>query len=356
MTASAPDRPQTSPDKPNPKTRAAYGRRYGQLKRAATKVLPHLTVDAFVDWVIETRRKAWGASSWRQYRAAMLYGLGRERSADPAIAAQIDAACSRLQQTRPWPQKDGTLRTSQQKSKRMPQNDCNRIRHAALASRSPKRQELADILLATTITGLREAEWPSARFVRSQTPGFAWELIVRNAKYDEERNEQARAHGEFRTLRWAALDDEAVSTIARWIARAKQTERDGAYDKLIRALGDLMYKLTQVLFPRRRKRPALYSGRHEAIARWKLHYVESQTTIEGRLQGLAIVAALSGHASDETATVHYGRPRLGERPVMGFPIPVADEVEVAHVRRRMQLTLARLAERKPQRESHRPSL
>lgn len=58
MTASASDRPQTSPDKPNPKTRAAYGRRYGQLKRAATKVLPHLTVDAFVDWVIMADRVA----------------------------------------------------------------------------------------------------------------------------------------------------------------------------------------------------------------------------------------------------------------------------------------------------------
>jgi hypothetical protein len=354
MKVSTPDLPQTSQRKPRPKTLADYRRRYAQLKRAASKALPHLTVDTFVDWVIETRRKAWSASSWRQYRAAMLYGFGREGSAKPAIAGQIDAACSRLQQTRPWPQADHTLRTSQQKSKRMPENDCDRVRHAALASRSPKRQELADILLGTIITGLRVAEWPSARFVCSQTPGFAWELIVRNAKYDEERIERARAHGEFRTLRWVGLDDEAVTAITRWIALANQAGQDGTYEKLIQALRDFMRKLTQDLFRRRRKRPTLYTGRHEAIARWKLHYVELQTTIEGRLQGLAIVAALSGHASDETATAHYGRPRRGERRVMGFPIPVADELEVARVRPRMHLTLARLAEQKSRREIHQP--
>lgn len=331
---------------PKPKTLADYTRRYGQLKRAAIKTLANFNVEAFVGWLIDTRRKSWSASTWRQNRASVLYGLRQELLADPSKAAQISAACRRLNETPPWPREDKALRTSQQKSKRMPESDYDRVYHAVLAGRSPYRHDLADLLHGTRGTGLRPAEWPSARFFCSEKPNFAWELTVRNAKYDEERDEQARAHGEFRTLRWVELDDETVGAITRWIARANQAELEGTYEKLILALNDTMRKLTQNLFPRRKKRPTLYTGRHEAIARWKLHYVESQTTNEGRLQGLAAVAALSGHASDETATVHYGRPRRGEQLAADFPIPVPDEHEVARVRRRMRLSLERFAERK----------
>lgn len=340
--------------RPKPQTLADYGRRYGQLKREAAESLPTFTADAFVAWIIGTKRKSWCASSWRVNRASFLYGFGQERLADPALGPAIDAAIACLGETRAEPQKNGTLRTSQQKAKRLPADDFDRIRHAALASRAPSRQRLVDFLMASRTAGLRPVEWPSARLTPSPQPGFSWQLIVRNGKYDEERDDEARAHGEFRTLRWVAMDEEIVLAITRWIAVARQAEQDGTYATLIRTLRDFMRQLTKTLFPRRRQRPTLYSGRHEAIARWKAHYVDTQTTIEGRLHGLAIVAALSGHASDETATRHYGRLRRGERDLASLPIPIADEAEVKRVRQRMQLSLDRLAERKAQPYSNRP--
>ena len=69
-----------------------------------------------------------------------------------------------------------------------------------------------------------------------------------------------------------------------------------------------------------------------------------------------MVAALSGHATDETATAHYGRPRRGERLSADFPIAVADEHEVTRIRRRIQLSLKRLADLKTRIETHRPEL
>ena len=115
-----------------------------------------------------------------------------------------------------------------------------------------------------------------------------------------------------------------------------------------------MRRLTRKLFPRRHKRPTLYTARHEAIALWKAHYVESATTAEARMHGLAIVAALSGHASDETATVHYGRPQRSDRGRKGLAIPTADSAEVARVRRRMQHSLARLANLNLKTDGYRP--
>ena len=115
-----------------------------------------------------------------------------------------------------------------------------------------------------------------------------------------------------------------------------------------------MRQLTEELFPRRQVRPTMYTPRHEASARWKARYVESATTVEARLKGLAMVAALLGHASDETATRHYGRPQRGERGSSRLPVPVPDPAEVARVRRRMQRNLERLAALRPRPGGRRP--
>src|ERR1035441_3769577 len=49
-----------------------------------------------------------------------------------------------------------------------------------------------------------------------------------------------------------------------------------------------MGQITKSLFPRRQKHPTLYTPRHEAAARWKAVYVNSATTDEERLRGLAL--------------------------------------------------------------------
>lgn len=328
------------------KTDAAYEKRYRQLKREARSRLPESrTLESFVDWLIESKRPTLSASSWRQNRAATVFGFELERAADPGLSARIDVAITHLKNTRPAKRAKTPLRTSQQKAKRFLPGDLERISHRAHSGRAPNAEALTGFLGASNITGLRPCEWPTAKFRRSKVPGFQWEMKVRNAKASD-----IRAHGEFRTLRWTSLSAQTVATITNWISQAREAEGAGTYRRLLATLQAFMRRLTKILFPRRRKRSTLYTPRHEATARWKAHYVDSASTEEERIHGLAVVAALLGHASDATATAHYGRPRPGERGSSRFPVPVPDPAEVARVRQRLHLNLGRLANRRPPQE------
>lgn len=326
-------------------TLAAYEKRYRQLIRAAERHFGEVpTPERLAGWLIETKRPTLGKSSWRQYRAATVYGFELDHAADPSINATIFDKIDQLKSTRPAELSDAPLRTSQQKAKRFKPGELDKINHRALSTRSPNALALTNCLNASNVTGLRPCEWPTAQFRRSEVPGYEWEMKVRCAKADD-----IRAHGEFRTLRWAHLDAGSVTVITDWIFQARQAEIAGAYETLLSTLRALMLLVTSSLFPKRTTHSTLYTPRHEATARWKAAYVSSATTRDERLHGLAIVAALLGHASDATATIHYGRPRRGDSGSSRFPIPTADPDEVARVRRIMHQNLDRFAARRPSR-------
>jgi integrase len=91
-------------------------------------------------------------------------------------------------------------------------------------------------------------------------------------------------------------------------------------------LGDYMCKLTRRLWPpegRRTRWPTLYSLRHQIAA-------------DAKQSGgsKAEVAALMGHASDETAGRHYGRRVSGQRRLKVQP----SAADVATVRPRARTT------------------
>jgi hypothetical protein len=56
-------------------------------------------------------------------------------------------------------------------------------------------------------------------------------------------------------------------------------------------------QLSRELWPGRETHPTLYSTRHEAIAQWKNFYLHPGQTAEEREHGLAMIAALCGHAT-----------------------------------------------------------
>jgi hypothetical protein len=242
----------------------------------------------------------------------------------PDGAAHFASAIAMLQNADPVKRDQATLRTSQQKQKNVKDCEFERMLHAILATSSPNAEILVDHQVATVLSAVRSSEWPTAEFNRCTFDGFAWELTIVNGK-----NSNGRAHGHIRTLRWTWLADEHANRIAAWIATAKRAESEGRYDTLLDTLEALMRRVTKRLFhPRRTKWPKLSSARHMAAARWKHQYVASAQNEEERLHGLAIVAALMGHASDETATRHYARASKGT-----YPIPTADPTEVARIRR-----------------------
>jgi integrase len=271
------------------------------------------------------RARKLAPSSFRQIRAALLFTMAEAAKMRPHEAPKLQAAIDLLRRARPRPDDDdGELRTSQMKQKADVERDMERICYAVLAGTSPHAVSFVACVKSGLLAGARISEWPSATFRASAVPGFAWELTFQNGKYGN-----GRGHGPTRTLRWKSLPDELVTVLVTWIDTAREAAENGIYDTLIDTLESLMRRATRRLFSTRKQRPTLSSVRHAASARWKAHYVGAGRNEEQKLLGLAIVAAMMGHATDETATIHYARANGGGGD---YPLPSPDPGEVARIR------------------------
>jgi hypothetical protein len=200
-----------------------------------------------------------------------------------------------------------------------------RIGHAALARQTQGAIDLVLYFKAAVPTGLRPCEWPRARFGKSTRDGYCWMLVVENAKATN-----GRANGPLRTLHWEELAPELVHDILAWIKIAQDVD----YDRRLNTIGHALWEITRALWPRRNEWPTLYSARHVAIAAWKAFYVRKGQSPAERLEALAVIAALSGHGSDETASTHYARASTASGK---SPVPAADPAEVQNVRQVIKL-------------------
>ena len=333
----------------SPETRQFYlarARQLGLRCRADLALEPgaRITNTSLVQWLI-ARKSSWAPATWRVYKASvtallderMLEQQARQR-AHPEDAVRLDMALTKLTGLRELLQREtqadcktGTGRTSSTKAKRLIPADRAAITNALTAGRARHAEALINYLVAGVRTGLRPCEWPSA--VRLQCSGSgALILRVENAKADA-----LRAHGPHRTLRFLALPNADDAAIARWMQIAAACE-PAAYDALLGRLSDLLYRTTRALWPRRTMHPTLYSVRHEFSAVAKCVY------------GRAEVAALMGHATDLTASTHYGRCRTGAgnmKPDLHEAIaclPRPDPAEVVRVRRFFEERIARMPE------------
>lgn len=322
----------------SPDTQQAYHRRCKQLAKAALRDIARLTgqhIEAveltptlFVDYVIGKKGR-YRANSWRVIRRSVIYAL--ERAAlrgDQAFADEIATATARLRAEKPAPDPNKKPETSRVKTKSVADDDWTRIEHAALARRAPSATDLVCYLKAAIVTGLRPCEWPQARLDQSPREGFSWVLVVNNAKATN-----GRAHGPSRSLYWKDLDPDTVSNINAWIKIAQQ---DG-YEPRLGTIRRLLWEITRELWPRRAKWPTLYSTRHAAVALWKAYYLREGQSDAERLEALAIIAALAGHGTDDTASQHYARPSAASREAMALAVPAADPAEIQKIRRVIDL-------------------
>ncbi|WP_157786041.1 hypothetical protein [Bradyrhizobium yuanmingense] len=319
----------------SPGTKKAYARRCRQLAAAAQRELAKatgqgadtidLTPTMLVDFVI-SKKGDYLANSWRVVRSAVVSTLeNRAILVDQTVAKEIKTEIERLKHEKPAPEKEKKPVTSRTKDKSPTENDLMRIRHAALAKQTEGAIDLVLYFKAGVTTGLRPCEWPRARFGKSTRDGYRWMLVVENAKATN-----GRAHGPVRTLYWEELEPEVVQDILAWIEIA----RDVSYDRRLNTIGHALWEITRALWPRRNEWPTLYSARHVAIAAWKAFYVRKGQSPAERLEALAIIAALSGHVSDETASTHYARANAASCKKV---VPTADPAEVRNVRQVIKL-------------------
>jgi hypothetical protein len=316
-----------------PDTRKAYGRRCQQLaaaaqrKIAATTGQPLQVVDVtptmLVDYVIG-KKGDYAANSWRLVRRSVTWKLEETASrVDAATANEIMAAIARLRDEKANPDDDRKPVTSRTKAKTLTEDDETKITREVLARRAKRARDLVRYLKVGRLTGLRPCEWAKAQLLESDRPGYGWMLVVGNAKCTN-----GRTHGPFRTLYWVDLPPHAVRTIRYWITIAQQTD----YDTRLNTIGRLLWDVTRKLWPRRKTWPTLYSTRHAAVAVWKAHYIRAGQTTAERLEALAIIAAMLGHGSDDTATQHYARAGAASRRGAMIGVPAAHPAEVARVR------------------------
>jgi integrase len=330
-------------------TRMRYRRRVRNLLRRYDEFVADLasiekSAD-FTSWLID-RRSSWMRASWRQNKAAVVSVFEERRNALRHRIAQapddgrglvaefsfLDDSLDRLSGATEAGCAASSRQTSACKAKRFPPIERARVAAALNSVRSRYAPALDVHLTAGALTGLRPDEWRDVVLRIGEAPGDMV-LTVRNAKHDRERG-----HGEFRTLTWHGLDDESGEALRTWVAIAHAAEASGIYDVLMQGMGRLLHNIVRTLWPRKLRRPTLYSLRHEFAAVAKLMFDPAE------------VAALMGHASDETATKHYGRykhtvgrlPLHRQKAVAALPRP--NPVEVAQVHRLLEGKLARLAD------------
>ena len=325
-------------------TANAYLRRATQLEARATLHFGRpFSAPELATYLIDVVRPTVSAGTWRLYRSAVCQALELRliKTNDPR--KEVESAADRLRLAPPAPPPGMALRTSQLKAKRSVDEDFERIRHCALAGRSPNAEALSDFLDAALLTGLRPCEWRDAVLKRFTTAEFEWELLVRTAK-----TTNGRGNGPSRTIRFKRLESNLLDPLVRWIAWAQAAEREQRFDKAMATIRDLMHDCAARIFPNRRLLPTPYSCRHHAQTRWKAFYIVGAADLAEQESGRATVAALLGHGNDETATHHYARALRGPLGPSPYPVPHACPYEVARVRHQFTHSLARAAHTKSQ--------
>jgi integrase len=286
--------------------------------RRCRQDLGDVTVDRFIDWMVEKIKPGLASNSWRQYRSAVLWIL--ERSGKPAHLA----AALKLKQSGAGVANASGARTSSNKLKRLPADDLGRLVAFLSTASSKYAPALVSYLHASTGTGLRPCEWATAKFMMH--PDGSATLTVSNAK-----RTNGRGHGDVRTLTWADANAVEVEAIVATIDLLKPLTRVQAAS-LYKAMQRLLRTACSALWPKRRSL-TLYDGRHEFAAGMKV--------LTSRLE----TAAVLGHASDETATVHYGR-RRDARGVRRASLPAAAAAEISRVRQVFEARFDRLRDRR----------
>jgi hypothetical protein len=230
----------------------------------------------------------------------------------------------------------GSKKTSAPKPKEFPTEMAHAVFEALNSSTNQREIDLCLFLRGALIAGPRPVEW--ARSSWTYHPDRrAGTLRFINAKATN-----GRAHSEHRTLIFLDATEQLNKLFAACTARGRELAGARDFSDYMNDLQDLLRETFKRLFPRRRTFPTFYSARHHALAEWKAAYMSAPFGSEEFVKGAAIVAAMAGHASDATATHHYGRRKRGKGPDPSYSIPYAHPDEVEKVRPRLLAALSRM--------------
>lgn len=169
--------------------------------------------------------------------------------------------------------------------------------------------------------GLRPIEWQSSELLNEATLECE-DLSPPILKVKNGKSTNGRSYGEFRYIGIAPLPKQDIAMVKEAIRLAKHTLNSSGtkldWEDYYSAISGRLYNITKRLFPRSKKRPTLYSCRHQHIA-----------NLKSAGYPLIEIACLSGHLTDVTATEHYGKRRFGNKDTN---LPVANPKDLGKIK------------------------
>ncbi|MGZ5029808.1 MAG: hypothetical protein ACXWAT_03435 [Methylobacter sp.] len=294
------------------KTAAEYKIRATQLIKNAGLALgsDRPTMHEVAVWLVN-KQPSLSRATWRQYRAALLCFFEDQVSESASTSADKESAIALLKSTPSSRCRRRGVHTSAKKQKKISHADLEKLA-GYFDDNTDIRHGIATFfwLVSGRWTGLRPLEWESAQLIVNAAGDH--ELQVMNAK-----NTNKRSHGLKRIVHLSNMEEHELEVIRLHLANVSSARDKGMeFGQYYKQCRDCLYKANRKLWPRRPKSICLYSARHQFAA-------------DAKKSGLdkVAIAALMGHASQETAATHYGRRTAGRG---GFRV-TADKADVARV-------------------------
>lgn len=268
------------------------------------------------------RRAEWSKSTWRQTKAALLFRYGAMGTRISAEAADMLRGGTQTECV------NGSQQTSGRRAKSVTPEALREVLGLIRGSRSRYAALLETWLILGTEIGLRPHEWCQAEVVRvrpvdvgddflADDPAADPDAAVPYLRIENGKATNGRSHGQYRHLNLAKLSPQLIETVAEFSSTMTDIHAAGHYTACYSACQRLLARINASLHgDSPRKWVQLYSSRHKFSSEAKKHFDTDA------------VAALMGHATNKTATEHYGR-RVSSTGSIG-PRPIA--AEVARVR------------------------
>lgn len=255
--------------------------------------------------------------TWRQYKAALTYSMDELRKQktpeNPRYVALTHAIALLASEASTGARKRGR-QTSARKLKKVAAEDIRELRQYFVAnSKAHRWSRLAlsymEVLL---LTGMRPSEVAGAEFEWSSHADVTARIV--NGK-----GSNHRGNGLQRTILLSNLESHHIASIQTLLSLTEAEWAPQEPARRLKLLSKYWDRAVRGALGRRRAYPCLYSFRHQFAADAKK---------AGRSR--AEIAALMGHASDATASSHYGRTTSGRGGLKASAV----SQEIRTVRRR----------------------
>lgn len=244
----------------------------------------------FKNYWAETLR----AKTIRQYRSSLIYFCEVEIQECRLDNETFEKIKNILSNLKAGDSKSLELRTSSKKQKHLSIKDLDALTEKLKKSNNQWATPTIIWLISGIITGLRPSEWRYAVYEEEEN-----KLIIKNGK-----NTNGRSHGEFRTIYLDNVTPKDKQIIIKHSELSLAFDHNGNenWELYYQGCSNLLRYTCNLLWPKRDKHPTLYSARHQFSANLKASGCKPEE-----------IAALMGHAVDDTAITTYGKKVNGTR-------------------------------------------